>query len=143
MKRPHINGVRGWGTLFIGLSSAVIGLAYFPFTTPDRIPGALNRLSEWVPLTAYAVAWVIAGATAMTQAFRSPDALTGREHDFAAVAAVCAMWSVWGYSYLFEWVIAAWHGHPDDRSYVLAAAFLGPAFLIFCWGMLGRGVKAA
>lgn len=143
MTVPHIriNGVRGWGTLLIGVSSIVRGVAYLPFAAPEQVPGALGRLSEFVPLTAYAVVWLVAGVLALVQAFRQPHPLTGRERDFVAVAATCAMWSIWGYSYLVDWAISAWHGTPGERSYLSAATYLGPAFLIFCWGMLGRGSK--
>lgn len=119
-KRHRVGTGGPWGTglLVLGIAVTVQGIGYVT-ATPDRLPPALDVLSEYVPPWVWGCLWMAAGLWSIWQALTPPQ----RHLDVLPVVGVIALWCA---AYLMYWLMAGLNG---DWTRGWSSA-LG-------WGMLG------
>lgn len=111
-------------SILLGVSAAIYaitrGIAYLPSNRPDKLPGALDVLTEATGLTFWAVLWLAAALAALAGvALRRPFLTLG-------VAAMAAAWSL---AYLIWWARSLLMAEPS-REWLNAGSYAFPAVLV-------------
>ncbi|WBQ03033.1 hypothetical protein [Kribbella sp. CA-293567] len=123
-----LRGARGWVLLPLAGFAATRALAYVPSNQPAKLPGALDLISAYVPLSAYVVGWFLAAVLLLT-------ASVCRRADTIAIVVLSTMWVIWGGAYLAAWVIACFNDETS-REWLNASTYLFPWLAVI--GLLTR-----
>jgi hypothetical protein len=112
MRTPliHLPDRRDWFLVMIGVVWLLLGYAYTLVHIPRGVKVPIRLALEVMPLWAWGVAWVVAGAYCVLAAF------TDRKVGGFTVAPM--MPTIWGFAYLAGWL----HGDAD-RGWITVAIF--------------------
>lgn len=119
-------GPWGWGLLLLGVACLIIGAAYI-FRPADHLPPALAWVNQAIPVSVWAVGWLIAAGYSIAQAVTPPQ----RHRDMAPAVFMISLWA--GF-YLAFWVVSAIHGRWDGNSGIAAVTWGCMAGLLVCFG---------
>ena len=128
----HLRIARAVGLGLAAIYCLTRGIAYLPGQTPDHLPGALDLITEFLPLTFWAIAWFAAGSVAA--AFAAVRQLS------VAMGPTATMAGIWGFAYLLAWVQSVCEQDPS-REYLNALSYLFPCGLAITWIAVARGPR--
>jgi hypothetical protein len=95
------NGSRGIVLILGGVFALTRGIPYLPpvIPNPDYVPAALNLITEVIPLTIWAIIWILVGLTCIFYGFHKKDN--------GAWTALVVMSAVWGASLIISSIFYA------------------------------------
>lgn len=120
----RVNGPRG-SVLLAGMVVA-LGHAFAFFPTPAFVPSGLEMAGQVVPLTIYAVLWLIAGLTAGIGALTRKGEQRDR-FDAWGFGLLAGMLSLWGATYVLGWAIQSPEG---SRAWLAGILYLAVAWFV-------------
>lgn len=123
-----LRGPRGWVLLPLAGFALTRAIAYLPNNQPATLPGALDLISEYVPLLVYVAGWFLATALLLI-------ASVCRRADTMAIVVLAVMWVIWGGAYAAAWLLACLNDQPS-REWLNAATYLFPFLAVV--GLLTR-----
>lgn len=120
---PRLNGARGVALLVGSAYCAVRGLAYLPAAgTGGDLPDGLRLLSSFIPIAAWATAWLIVGIVCIVCAFRRSDHL--------AWGLLVGMMTAWALAYVVGWITSIWSPEGVSREWLSASTYGFPAIMV-------------
>jgi hypothetical protein len=117
-------GPWGTGLLLLGIGVTMQGVAYL-IGDPTELNPALRWVNHGIPIRAWALVWITAGAYSILRALTPPQKHTD-------VAPVVGIISLWAAIYLVFWIYNAWHGHVG-REWTATVAWASLGALVVSW----------
>jgi len=112
------------GLVALGGVGVTRGVAYLPSTGPERLASALEAMSDVIPITVWALVWIVAGLVCLASA-------VWRQHQ-AAATPIAALATAWAVAYTAAWIGSGW----TSRDYLSAALYGCLALLTASWAAL-------
>jgi hypothetical protein len=119
-------GPWGTGLLLLGCVWVIVGMSWIT-RRPGALPEALAWINRALPISAWAVLWVVAGAYSIIRALLPPQ----RHIDLAPAVFVA---SLWGGFYATYWLIRGIDDGAWTRDWVSALIWGCVAGLLVCFG---------